>query len=190
MFLQEVGESYDRARSMKPFGGLKDRAEILKAFGGDCCYCATHLDGDNFSEDHLIGLNKSALGLHAWGNVVPSCRKCNKDKQGRGWREHLASVAVGREHDERASRIEQFQKQFRYSPNLQDALREVADALYEEIGGVSLLLINLRIKRAERLISAVSDNSGPHYMSLDVSSPRPSSARGAGAADRSTREDD
>jgi hypothetical protein len=41
------------------------------------------------AQDHLIPMNKTSLGLHAWGSVVPSCQDCNAKKQGKEWHAYL-----------------------------------------------------------------------------------------------------
>src|ERR1700733_15137655 len=86
IFLQEMGAEYDRERGLTPYGGPKDVAKIKDFFGGNCCYCNA---APATAQDHLIPMNKSSLGLHAWGNVVPACAPCNAAKQGRDWKDFM-----------------------------------------------------------------------------------------------------
>jgi hypothetical protein len=92
-------------------------------------------------------MNKAALGLHAWGNVVACCQGCNNDKQQADWKEFLKKKADKNVLHQRRDRIEQFVALKNYDPNLN--LHEYADNLYEDIGAVAMALINLRYKQAE-----------------------------------------
>src|SRR5438445_8889606 len=47
------------------------------------------LVGSRAAQDHLIPTNKTSLGLHAWGNIVPACADCNGKKQGSDWRDFI-----------------------------------------------------------------------------------------------------
>ncbi len=51
----------------------------------------------------------------------------------------------------RVARITKFQKKYKYNPNLQ--LQDIAENLYQDVGEVSLVLINLRLKQAESIIA-------------------------------------
>ena len=33
-------------------------------------------------------MNRTAVGLHAWGNIVPACKLCNDAKAGNAWDAH------------------------------------------------------------------------------------------------------
>ena len=147
IFLQDVGKFYDQERGYVPFGpkvGQKD--ELLSFFNHECCFCGSSIDRKSLSQDHLIPMNKSSLGLHAWGNVVPCCTVCNNEKQQRPWLEFIVKKA-GALSDARIERINQFVASKRYDPSLN--LHEYADNLYEDIGEVAMTLINLRYKQAE-----------------------------------------
>jgi len=73
IFLQDVGKFYDQARGYEPFGPkVAQKDELLSHYQNQCCFCGTEINRKTLSQDHLIPMNKSALGLHAWGNVVPA----------------------------------------------------------------------------------------------------------------------
>ena len=147
IFLQEVGKFYDEERGYESFGpkvGQKD--ELLAFFSHQCCFCGTAIDRKSLSQDHLIPMNKTSLGLHAWGNVVPCCGACNNEKQQKPWREFIIQK-VGQEAELRTSKIDQFVDSKNYDPSLN--LHEYADNLYEDIGEVAMTLIRLRYKQAE-----------------------------------------
>lgn len=147
IFLQDVGRFYDEQRGLEPFGPkVSQKDELLVFFGGQCCFCGEGINRKTLSQDHLIPMNKTCLGLHAWGNVVPCCASCNNEKQQKPWREFITHKA-GRETESRISRIEAFVASKNYDPALD--LHEYADNLYEDVGQVAMTLINLRYKQAQ-----------------------------------------
>jgi heterodisulfide reductase subunit B len=91
-------------------------------------------------------MNKKALGLHAWGNVVPCCSACNSEKQQKPWQEFIITKA-GKKAAERTNRIHEFVASKNYDPTLN--LHQFADNLYEDVGQVAMTLINLRYKQAQ-----------------------------------------
>ena len=108
IFLQDVGRFYDQARNYEPFiPKVGQKEELLKFFDHSCCYCGVSIDRNSLSQDHLIAMNKTALGLHAWGNVVPCCTDCNNEKQQKPWRE-FAVAKAGPLAEARIQRIAEF----------------------------------------------------------------------------------
>ncbi|MGR5239144.1 HNH endonuclease [Vibrio alfacsensis] len=108
IFLQEVGKFYDEARGYEAFGPkVAQKDELLDFFDHACCFCGVEIDRKSLSQDHLIPMNKSALGLHAWGNVVPCCSPCNNQKQQKPWKEFIA-LKAGSESQARIDKIESF----------------------------------------------------------------------------------
>ena len=147
IFLQDVGKFYDKARGFEPIGTkVAQKEELLVFFSRECCFCGTTIDHKSLSQDHLIPMNKSTLGLHAWGNVVPCCSPCNNEKQQKPWQNFL-SIKAGTEAASRKHRIEEFVASKNYDPSLN--LHEYADNLYEDVGEVAMTLINLRYKQAQ-----------------------------------------
>lgn len=150
IFLQDVGKFYDEARGFSPFGPkVAQKKELLEYFNYQCCFCGTPIDEKSLSQDHLIPMNKSELGLHAWGNVVPCCKDCNNEKQQRPWQEFLHAKA-GNDAPKRRDRIEKFVVSKNYDPDLN--LHDYADNLYADIGEVAATLIRLRYRQAEKAI--------------------------------------
>ncbi len=153
IFLQDVGKFYDEARGLEIFGPKPaQKEELLIYFNYECCFCGTSIDKSTLSQDHLIPMNKTSLGLHAWGNVVPCCRDCNNEKQQKPWELFLRNKA-GESANARIKRIQQFVSSKNYDPNLN--LHEYADNLYEDVGQVAMALINLRYKQAEQGIKNI-----------------------------------
>lgn len=141
IFLQEMGAEYDKERGLTPYRGSTDFALVKEFFGGNCCYCNA---APATVQDHLIPMNKSSLGLHAWGNIVPACGPCNAAKQGRDWKDFIIQQA-GADASERYKRMQAFLMQYGYQPK--GDLRETAEALYDEVGVVAMALIDSKIKR-------------------------------------------
>jgi len=154
MLLQSAGAFYDEARGYKRFSTNRvEWKEVMKFFSNSCCYCGVSLTEDNMTDDHLIPINKKSLGLHAWGNIVPCCRHCNKEKHFGEWRAFLKTKSSTKLYKKRADAILRYQKKYKYSPNLE--LEDIANNLYEDVGQVSSTLINLRLKQAESVIRSL-----------------------------------
>jgi len=160
MLLQEAGHFYDEARGFKRFNtSSAEWKEVLRLFSNSCCYCGAALVKDNATNDHLIPINKTALGLHAWGNIVPCCQRCNKEKHYGDWKVFIKKKSGGQFYKKRVDAIRQFQKKFKYNPNIN--LKDVANNLYEDVGEVSSVLINLRLKQAREIIQSMVSSSHP-----------------------------
>ncbi len=154
IFLQNVGEFYDKSRNLdvfKPSNSQKEK--LLKFFSYKCCFCDVKITVNNMHQDHLIPMNKTSLGLHAWGNVVPCCRECNKNKHHKNWLDYLKFISSGNELTNRKRKIQMFVKKYNYKPSLN--LKEIANNLYQDVGEVSLKLIHLRYKQAEKIINNI-----------------------------------
>lgn len=145
IFLQEIGAAYDEQRGRPPYGSAKHFQEIKDFFGGRCCYCSVEFGPATPAvQDHLIAMNKTDLGLHAWGNVVPACSSCNGKKLSADWRDFIIERA-GPDASERHARVKDFLDEYGYHPSFE--LRDVAEELYEEVGSIAMTLISAKIKR-------------------------------------------
>ncbi len=145
IFLQEMGAAYDEARGLPVYDGKRHFVSIREFFGERCCYCGDDLRAGRMAQDHLIPMNKTSLGLHAWGNVVPACQDCNAKKQGREWHAYLVQRA-GVDASERYQRVTEFVSHHKYDPDLTN-LRAVAEELYDEVGVLSMTLVTMKVKR-------------------------------------------
>lgn len=155
IFLQKVGKFYDEARGYDRFSPTKSQKdELLNHFNGQCAYCGTELI-KSLSQDHLIPMNKTHLGLHAWGNVIPVCTDCNNQRQQKPWIEFLKEKSPIKYYSSRKKRIESFVKLKKYDPNIN--LNDIASNLYDDIGEVAMTLIGLRYDQAERKIRSLLD---------------------------------
>ena len=140
-----MGAAYDEERGLTPYNGTKDFAAVRSFFGDRCCYCDSELVSGRIAQDHLIPMNKTSVGLHAWGNVVPACQDCNAKKQGREWHAYLVARA-GSSAAERYKRVTEFVAHYRYQPDPND-LRAVGEELYAEVGDIAMTLVKAKIKR-------------------------------------------
>jgi hypothetical protein len=149
IFLQEMGAEYDRSRDLPPYE-TKHFPAVREFFDQRCCYCGAELETARTAQDHLVPMNKTSLGLHSWGNVVPACQDCNAKKQGTEWHAYLVRRA-GANASERYERVTQFVREHRYEPDLTN-LRAVAEELYEEVGKLSMMLISMKVERVREHI--------------------------------------
>jgi hypothetical protein len=147
IFLQEMGAAYDESRGLPRYDGKKHFLAVREFFGERCCYCGDGLETGRTAQDHLVPMNKTSLGLHAWGNVVPSCQDCNAKKQGREWHAYLVQRA-GADASERYQRVTEFIGHYGYTPDLTN-LRDVAEELYSEVGALAVALVGLKVKRVK-----------------------------------------
>lgn len=146
IFLQEFGAAYDEMRGLPRYVKSKHFAEIRSFFGERCCYCGDKFVPGQIAQDHLVPLNQKGLGLHAWGNIVPSCSACNALKQARPWHEVIAERA-GPAAAERYQKIKEFVAFYKYAPAF-DLGKATAD-LYAEVGSVAMALIRTKIERVK-----------------------------------------
>lgn len=145
IFLQEMGAAYDQERGLDIYDAKKHFLDIRAFFGDRCCYCGDTLVAGRIAQDHLVPMNKTSLGLHAWGNIVPACHECNAKKQGREWHDYLVQRA-GVNASERYKKVTDFVAQYQYAPKLTD-LRDVAEELYAEVGLIAITLVSMKVKR-------------------------------------------
>jgi hypothetical protein len=139
-----MGTAYDEERGLQPYRDSRDLAAVKDFFCQRCCYCDVDFASMSAVQDHLIPMNKTDLGLHAWGNIVPACRDCNARKQRSDWRDFIIE-RPGSHAPERHARVRDFLSEYRYQPGLD--LREIAEELYEEVGGIAMILITSKIRR-------------------------------------------
>src|SRR4051794_31692558 len=84
LFLQEAGRQYDVNRGHPAFGSMT--LGLRARFGDRCPYCGT--SPAPLVEEPFVPMTRAAVGLHAWGNVVPACKACNDAKGGPPWQDH------------------------------------------------------------------------------------------------------
>lgn len=127
-------------------------ASLLTRFGGRCAYCGSP---PPLVEEHLVPINRTALGLHAWGNIVPACRSCNDIKAGNAWQDHPQLDAL------RRAAIRRYIDDYGYAPDVAE-LRVVLGKLYE--------LANVQTRA---LVDFGLVASRPYIAGLHVGTPEP-----------------
>jgi len=158
MFLQKVGEAYDQYRGLQPFKPTTSQwTEVLEFFDLKCCYCDEPVTQKSAVKDHLIPINKESLGLHAWGNVVPSCPDCNRKKHNRDWQTYLEDSCISEQYLFHIKKIKKFMACYNYNPTLE--LGTIAENLYADVGAVAMTLIELRFDQAQKAIERQLDKN-------------------------------
>lgn len=96
-FLTKVGEFYLGRTFNTGVGQGKSDWERIRdiVFNGECAYCGA--SGQSLQIEHLLMFNRTEYGLHHPGNIVPSCKSCNKrerndDNTYADWQEHLRII--------------------------------------------------------------------------------------------------
>jgi hypothetical protein len=100
MFLHELSRRISEDWPIKVDGEEYEEL-VRRAFGNRCPYCSRDLADTVSVIEHLDGMNRYRAGLHAPGNVLVACRKCNTEKRrddslkvlslaGSGWESFLS----------------------------------------------------------------------------------------------------
>ncbi|MFC1924634.1 HNH endonuclease [Chloroflexota bacterium] len=144
-FLTRVGEYYLNRSFNTGSGKAKDDWNRIKVdvFQGKCAYCGEECESPQM--EHLIMFNRVEYGLHHPGNVVPTCKSCNKrfkkpDNTYVTWEEQLEKICHLKSQPdkvpERKGKILVHIKTEGY-PNLsreeKHAIRVIAESLYKNI---------------------------------------------------------
>jgi hypothetical protein len=80
MFLHEFSRKISETWKIKVDG--KEYEELVrKWFDNRCPYCGCNLAETISVIEHLDGMNRYRAGLHAPGNVLVACRRCNCEKR-------------------------------------------------------------------------------------------------------------
>jgi hypothetical protein len=80
MFLHELSRKISENWSIKVDGEEYEEL-VRKCFNNRCPYCSRNLADTVPVIEHLDGMNRYRAGLHAPGNVLVACRKCNTEKR-------------------------------------------------------------------------------------------------------------
>ena len=142
--LTKIGEYYLQKSFNTSSGYGKHEWNRIKkeVFGNRCAYC----NGMNqkLQIEHLIMFNRTEYGLHHPGNVVPSCKDCNKrlkvNKKFITWQEQLKRICNEKnqndQYQERLKKINQHIENENYpklSKEENSAIKVIAFSLYENI---------------------------------------------------------
>ena len=99
--------------------------EVISDFGNCCVYCGGE---DELIMDHVVPINKQALGEHRLGNLAPACRNCNAKKADQGFREFLENDPA------RIAAIEAHMAKHGYTPiSDHEKLRQVIELAHQDV---------------------------------------------------------
>lgn len=109
-----------------------DWQETLQYFDNKCAYCG---ESTKLIMEHALPINKSELGEHKLGNLVPSCKDCNS-------RKHHASYEVFLRNDpDKLQKIKEFMASKNYKPMKEhvnfEAIKEILDFAHSEVGALA-----------------------------------------------------
>jgi len=98
-------------------------------FGGKCAYCG---EAKELHMDHGIPINKTCLGEHRLGNLIPSCKKCNDDKHYADFKEFLEDKI------ERIVKIEAYMASKGYTPLGDNKhIKMIVEQAHEEVAALA-----------------------------------------------------
>jgi hypothetical protein len=116
-------------------------------FNNQCAYCG---ETKKLVFDHAVPINRTTLGQHRIGNLVPSCADCNQKKGQRDFRDYLRDDPDSRT---KIMKILEYMKRGKYVPLsdneqvkalLDTARKEIADTATKSIAAVNKLLADFR----------------------------------------------
>lgn len=94
MFLHEFSRKVRESWPDK-VDGQEYVERVRECFKNRCPYCSCDLAQTVSVIEHLDGMNRFRAGLHAPGNVLVSCRRCNSEKRRDDSLEVLSLAATG-----------------------------------------------------------------------------------------------
>ncbi len=100
----------------------KNWQDTQKYFDNKCAYCGSE---EKLVIEHAIPINKTMLGEHRLGNIVPSCDQCNKKKGAKSFDQFL-------DDNERIDKIKQYMKLKNYQPLQEHSDFEIIAGLLEK----------------------------------------------------------
>lgn len=105
-----------------------DWQETKAYFLNKCAYCGGETP---LVVDHAVPINKTKLGEHRIGNLVPSCNDCNIRKGNRDYIEYLNG------DEEKRQRIESYMDSKNYVPlGNNEQVRMILDLAYAEVSAL------------------------------------------------------
>jgi hypothetical protein len=109
--------------------GEADWYATKRHFANRCAYCGEEKD---LIIDHAVPINRTKLGEHRLGNLVPSCKDCNERKGDKDFREFLAG------DDAKIAQIAAHMESKRYIPLSDNAqIKMILELAYKEVGSLA-----------------------------------------------------
>jgi len=87
--------------------GKDDWEKTKNYFSNKCAYCGKSSD---LVIDHAVPINKTSLGEHRLGNLIPSCKLCNSKKSNKNYYDFLSG------QPKKINKIEQYMERKNYIP--------------------------------------------------------------------------
>lgn len=107
----------------------RDWVETQEYFGNRCAYCGGE---GKLVIEHAIPINRTALGEHRLGNMIPACDACNRAKGQRDFRVFLE------DDSEAIARIEQYMDSRNYVPLEDDEqMRMILNMAHSEVADLA-----------------------------------------------------
>jgi len=109
-----------------------DWQETLEYFDHKCAYCG---EPKTLIMEHAIPINKTEMGEHKLGNLVPSCKDCNSSKHHANFEDFLSNDLA------KLNKIKEFMMSRNYKPIKEhvncDPIQEILDFAHREVGALA-----------------------------------------------------
>ena len=107
----------------------EDWGKTQKYFHNKCAYCGSE---EELVMDHVVPINRKSFGEHRLGNLVPSCKSCNKKKGSKDYQVFLKG------QEDRISAINEYMENNDYKPlGENDEVAMLLEMAYKEVALVS-----------------------------------------------------
>ncbi|MCK5678197.1 MAG: HNH endonuclease [Flavobacteriaceae bacterium] len=101
----------------------KDWNNTKEFFDNGCAYCGSK---EKLIMEHAVPINKTMLGEHKLGNIIPSCNSCNKKKASKNYDDFLGDKT------DKTQKIEEYMNSKNYKPLNVDSKSEIILELLEK----------------------------------------------------------
>ena len=101
----------------------KDWNNTKDFFDNCCAYCGSK---EKLIMEHAVPINKTMLGEHKLGNIIPSCNSCNKKKASKNYDDFLGDKTA------KIQKIEEYMNLKNYKPLNIDSKSEIILELLEK----------------------------------------------------------
>jgi hypothetical protein len=109
--------------------------DAKRYFNNNCAYCD---EKNDIHMDHGIPINKTAMGEHRLGNLIPSCKKCNDAKHYADFRAFLGDGI------ERIGKVEAYMASRGYTPLKDDVqIKMILDQAHAEVAALARRYIDI-----------------------------------------------
>ncbi len=130
---------------------------VIADFGGHCAYCGAAGD---LVMDHVVPINRSALGEHRIGNLVPACPPCNAKKADQEFRAFLSPDLS------RSVAIESHMARHGYVPiGENEKLRQIIELAHQELRDLAdryVRILNVVVGAKEGAAARGDKETGPY----------------------------